>query len=81
MKRVQFCPVGIYTIVTVSEDVAASMWGKLKSGIGWRAWTSAGQYKLNNESLPRLRALGEILMFAGFFLFADILLFPVFRWG
>ena len=37
MKRVQFCPVGIYTIVTVSEDVAASMWGKLKSGAGWIA--------------------------------------------
>lgn len=33
--RVQFCPVGIYTIVAVSDGAGASMWGKLKSGIGW----------------------------------------------
>ena len=33
--RVQFCQVGIYTIVEVSEGAGASMWGKLKSGIGW----------------------------------------------
>ena len=33
--RVQFCPPGVYTIVTVSEGTGASMWGKLKSGIGW----------------------------------------------
>ena len=34
-SRVQFCPPGIYTIVAVSEGTGASMWGKLKSGIGW----------------------------------------------
>ena len=34
-SRVQFCPPGIYTIVAVSEGPGASMWGKLKSGIGW----------------------------------------------
>lgn len=33
--RVQFCPPGVYTIVAVSERTGASMWGKLKSGIGW----------------------------------------------
>ena len=34
-SRVQFCPPGVYTIVAVSEGAGASMWGKLKSGIGW----------------------------------------------
>ena len=34
-SRVQFCPLGVYTIVAVSEGAGASMWGKLKSGIGW----------------------------------------------
>ena len=34
-SRIQFCPPGIYTIVAVSEGAGASMWGKLKSGIGW----------------------------------------------
>lgn len=33
--RVQFCPLGIYTIVTTSSGAWASLWGKLKSGIGW----------------------------------------------
>jgi len=33
--RVQFCPPGIYTIVTTSSGAGASLWGKLKSGIGW----------------------------------------------
>lgn len=33
--RVQFCPPGIYTIVTTSSGAWASLWGKLKSGIGW----------------------------------------------
>ena len=33
--RVQFCPPGVYTIVAVSEGAGASMWGKLKNGIGW----------------------------------------------
>ena len=33
--RAQFCPPGVYTIVAVSEGTGASMWGKLKSGIGW----------------------------------------------
>ena len=31
-------------------------------------WTSRKECKLNNESLLSLRALGEILMFAGFFI-------------
>ena len=31
----RFCPPGVYTIVAVSEGAGASMWGKLKSGIGW----------------------------------------------
>ena len=34
-SRVQFCPPGVYTMVAVSEGAGASMWGKLKSGIGW----------------------------------------------
>lgn len=34
-SRVQICPPGVYTIVAVSEGAGASMWGKLKSGIGW----------------------------------------------
>ena len=33
--RVQFCPPGIYTMVTTSSGAWASLWGKLKSGIGW----------------------------------------------
>lgn len=33
--RVQFCPPGVYTVVAVSDGVGATMWGKLKSGIGW----------------------------------------------
>ena len=33
--RVQFCPPGFYTIVTTSSGAWASLWGKLKSGIGW----------------------------------------------
>ena len=33
--RVQFCPVGIYTIVEVKSGKGASAWGRLKSGIGW----------------------------------------------
>ncbi len=34
-SRVQLCPPGVYTIVAVSEGSGASLWGKLKSGIGW----------------------------------------------
>ena len=33
--RVQFCPVGVYTIVEVKFGKGASSWGRLKSGIGW----------------------------------------------
>ena len=34
--RVQFCPVGVYTIVEVKPGKGASAgWGRLKSGIGW----------------------------------------------
>ena len=33
--RVQFCPVGVYTIVEVKSGKGASSWGRLKSGIGW----------------------------------------------
>ena len=33
--RVQFCPVGVYTIVEVKSEKGASAWGRLKSGIGW----------------------------------------------
>ena len=34
--RVQFCPVGVYTIMEVkSGKVASAGWGRLKSGIGW----------------------------------------------
>lgn len=33
--KVQFCPPGIYTIVTTSSGAWASLLGKLKSGIGW----------------------------------------------
>ena len=33
--RVQFCPPGVYTIVAVSDGAGASLWGRLKSGIGW----------------------------------------------
>ena len=35
-SRVQFCPVGIYTIVEVKSGKGSSAgWGRLKSGIGW----------------------------------------------
>ncbi len=34
--RVQFCPLGVYTIVEVKSGKGASAgWGRLKSGIGW----------------------------------------------
>ncbi len=34
--RVQFCPVGVYTIVEVKSGKGAlAGWGRLKSGIGW----------------------------------------------
>ncbi len=33
--RVQFCPLGVYTMVATSSGAGASLWGKLKSGIGW----------------------------------------------
>jgi len=34
--RVQFCPVGVYTIVEVKNGKGSSAgWGRLKSGIGW----------------------------------------------
>ena len=34
--RVQFCPVGVYTIMEVKSGKGASAgWGRLKSGIGW----------------------------------------------
>lgn len=33
--RVQFCPPGVYTIVATSTGTGASLWGNLKSGIGW----------------------------------------------
>ncbi|XCP85077.1 glucosaminidase domain-containing protein [Roseburia hominis] len=34
--RVQFCPVGVYTIVEVRSGKGSSAgWGRLKSGIGW----------------------------------------------
>ena len=34
--RIQFCPVGIYTIIEVKSGIGSkSGWGKLKSGIGW----------------------------------------------
>ena len=34
--KVQFCPVGVYTIVEVKSGKGASAgWGRLKSGIGW----------------------------------------------
>ena len=36
--RVQFCPVGVYTIVEVKSGKGASAgWGRLKSGAGWIA--------------------------------------------
>ena len=35
-SRVQFCPVGVYTIMEVKSGKGASAgWGRLKSGIGW----------------------------------------------
>ena len=34
--RVQFCPVGVYTIVEVESGKGSTAgWGRLKSGIGW----------------------------------------------
>ena len=34
--RVQFCPVGVYTIVEVKSGAGSKAgWGRLKSGIGW----------------------------------------------
>ena len=34
--RVQFCPVGVYTIVEVKSGAGSEAgWGRLKSGIGW----------------------------------------------
>ena len=36
--RVQFCPVGVYTIVEVKSGKGSTAgWGRLKSGIGWIA--------------------------------------------
>ncbi|MCM1345098.1 MAG: glucosaminidase domain-containing protein [Lachnospiraceae bacterium] len=34
-SRVQFIPVGVYTIVEVKSGAGASAWGRLKSGAGW----------------------------------------------
>ena len=34
-KRVRFIEPGVFTIVQISSGAGASMWGKLKSGIGW----------------------------------------------
>ena len=34
-KRVRFIEPGVFTIVQTSSGAGASMWGKLKSGIGW----------------------------------------------
>ena len=35
-SRVQFCPVGVYTIMEVKSGTGSSAgWGRLKSGIGW----------------------------------------------
>lgn len=33
--RVQYIPVGVYTIVEEADGKGASKWGRLKSGIGW----------------------------------------------
>ena len=34
--RVQYCPVGVYTIVEVKAGKGSEAgWGRLKSGIGW----------------------------------------------
>lgn len=33
--RVQYIPIGIYTIVEEADGNGATKWGKLKSGIGW----------------------------------------------
>jgi uncharacterized protein YgiM (DUF1202 family) len=33
--RVQFIPIGVYTIVEVKSGKGVSAWGRLKSGIGW----------------------------------------------
>ena len=33
--RVRFIEPGVFTIVQISSGAGASMWGKLKSGIGW----------------------------------------------
>ena len=33
--RVQYCPPGVYTVVATSSGAGASLWGKLKSGLGW----------------------------------------------
>ena len=33
--RVRFIEPGVFTIVQTSAGAGASMWGKLKSGIGW----------------------------------------------
>lgn len=35
-SRVQFCPIGVYTIVEVKSGQGSKAgWGRLKSGIGW----------------------------------------------
>lgn len=35
-SRVQFCPIGVYTIVEVKSGKGSTVrWGRLKSGIGW----------------------------------------------
>ena len=33
--RVQFCPVGVFTIVEVKSSKGDFDWGRLKSWIGW----------------------------------------------
>ena len=33
--RTQFCPPGVYTIIETKTGQGATLWGRLKSGVGW----------------------------------------------
>ena len=58
----------ITTIVAVSEGSGASLWGKLKKRNRLaKPGLLSEIFKLNNESLLSLLALGEILMFRRLF--------------
>ena len=41
-KVFSFALRGVYTVVATSKEAGASLWGKLKSGIGWLSFDFKG---------------------------------------